>query len=204
MAIERKSFVHRCCCLVLASGLLAGCTSGHAPATVPALNTVRAQPTATQLAKATAAPLMTMTVTAAPRATVTITRSVSVPAAAGPVPSRTAPSNELVPADDQFPAAGSCATSSARLVEIDVNPDVPTPRCVILSAEQGLTVLNATARFGEAGVPVVVSWADYAPLTLSAGASTTFPRPVGEYLARGVHHLHLSKYGTSSAEIWFR
>jgi hypothetical protein len=109
----------------------------------------------------------------------------------------------LVPADAQFPAAGGCPWVTGTVVTVDANPDVPTPRCVSVRADQVLRVVNTSAILGSPPKTITVTWADFAPRVLQAGQSTTFGRPFGEYLANGVHFLHMPPlYAGSNGEVW--
>jgi hypothetical protein len=90
------------------------------------------------------------------------------------------------------------------MVEVDVNPDVPSPRCVIVGSDQRLEVVNTTDRFQQDGSPTTVTWADYPARSLAVEQRTTFDMLFGRYLAPGVHYLHIARYGGSSAEIWLQ
>ena len=111
--------------------------------------------------------------------------------------------NALIPADAPLPAAGACARASAHIAEIDVNPDAPSPRCVVVDQGQYLLVRNTTDQFGGPGATVSVRWANARPVSLRPGQSHAFPALFGTYLAPGVHWLHISHYA-GSAEIWLR
>ena len=110
----------------------------------------------------------------------------------------------LVPADARQPAAGACPHATARQVVIDINPDTPAPRCVIVSALDHLEVVNTSNTYGQRGAAVAVNWASYPARTVRVGQGTVYPAAFGTYLARGVHTVELSLYGSSGAEIWLR
>jgi hypothetical protein len=93
-----------------------------------------------------------------------------------------------------IPLVGTCDASTAAVVELVVNPDVPSPRCVQVTAAQRLQVRNATDE------QVTVSLAGLVA-TIEPGASHVFDRPVGEYLDPGVHQITVSLYGDSGPEI---
>ena len=109
-----------------------------------------------------------------------------------------------MPPDSQYPAAGACPKQAGSPVRVQVDPDVPVPRCVVVAPGQDLTVVNNTNELQQAGSTVTVTWADYAPRVLKIGASTSYTQPFGSYLMPGVHRLHISLYGQSGAEIWLQ
>lgn len=109
-----------------------------------------------------------------------------------------------VPPEATAPAAGGCARFAGSQVLVVINPDVPSPRCTIVTAAQHLVVRNNTGELGQTPRTVKVNWADYAPRTLAPGASTTYPQPFGSYLLPGVHRVQASVYGSSGAEIWLQ
>jgi hypothetical protein len=116
-----------------------------------------------------------------------------------------APVGGLAQADSQTPASGVCTRPSTDpLVTITVNPDTPVPRCATVSKDQGLKVVNASDNFNQDGTTVTVRFANLPPRVLKIGASTTFRRHFGGYLAAGVHILHVSLYGEGGAAIWLR
>jgi len=90
------------------------------------------------------------------------------------------------------------------LVIITANPDTPSPRCVTVSSTQQLKVVNASNQFGQTGRTITVSFASQLPRQVAVGASTTFGQDFGNYLAPGVHVLHISLYGGDGAELWLR
>ncbi len=146
----------------------------------------------------TAAPVVpaTPSVTTAP---VPTGHATSSPAPNTPV------TRALVPPDAKAPAAGGCQSQSGAVVTVDANPDVPAPRCVVIRADQRLRVVNTSDLQGSVGQVITVRWADYAPRVLQVGQATTFDRPVGDYLAAGVHYLRMPPlYAGSNAEVRMR
>lgn len=75
----------------------------------------------------------------------------------------------------------------------------PSPRCVTVSAERRLRVLN---QIGES--TITVNWAGYPPRPVPAGTAIVYDRPFGQYLAPGVHALHVSRPQSSVPEVWLR
>ncbi|HEY7049272.1 MAG TPA: hypothetical protein VH373_18780 [Jatrophihabitantaceae bacterium] len=174
--------------ILLAGLVVAGCSS-----------------TAESGSGASPTPRPTMT-TSAIRA-VTTSPPASTPTSSGSAPTTTptpAPSTHKVPPDAQYPAAGSCPKQTASPVRVQVDPDIPVPRCVVVSPGQDLTVVNNTNELHQAGSVVTITWADYAPRRLKIGASTSYTQPFGNYLMPGVHRLHISLYGQSGAEVWLQ
>lgn len=110
----------------------------------------------------------------------------------------------LVPADREEPAAGICASATGPLAIVEVNPDTPIPRCLVVRPDQRLKVVNTSDRFGAPGTEVVVTMPGFAPRRLAIGAGTVFDRPFGDYLATGVHDLGLSLYGEGGMSIWLK
>jgi hypothetical protein len=114
-------------------------------------------------------------------------------------------SGDLWPATHDLPAAGVCGTDPGPFATIEANPDVPAPRCQIVRPDQRLRVRNTTDRFNQAGEVITVQFAGYPTRTLAIGAETVFDRPMGDYLAPGVHDVHLSVYrGSGGGEIWLK
>jgi hypothetical protein len=106
------------------------------------------------------------------------------------------------PADARRPASGLCEPSTGAIATIRLDPDVPDPRCTIVSSSQRVRVVNTSAGSGQHGKTVTISFAYFSPRVLEVRAATTFHRPVGQYLAPGVHDLHVSLYGGGGPEIW--
>jgi hypothetical protein len=102
---------------------------------------------------------------------------------------------DLKPADDMQPAASTCGQPSGSIAEVTINPDIPSPRCTEVTADQRLQVRNNTDQ------QITVSLADFSA-TLSPGAAQLYDRPFGDYLEPGVHRITVSLYGDSGPEIW--
>lgn len=73
-----------------------------------------------------------------------------------------------------------------------------------MSAQQELRVVNRSNADGQRGSTITLRWADFSARAVPIGASTRYTDPFGAYLAGGVHDLHVSLYGSSSAQIWLR
>ena len=124
-----------------------------------------------------------------------VTSSSPSSSATSPRPS----SRSLVPATSRFPAAGVCGRAAGAVLTVRIEPDTPDPRCTSVDEHQWLRVVNRTGDYGRRGHTVTVVWAT-SRVTLEPGASKTFPRHFGTYLARGVHDLRVgSGY---RAEVW--
>lgn len=136
----------------------------------------------------------------------------AVPGATGGLPSvpSTTPTASLsvatrVPADSTQPASGNCPVAPGTVVTFEVHQDAPSPRCWRVGADQRLRVLNPPrARSGQSAAAVTITFAGYAPRILQPGQSTTFERPMGDYLAPGVHSLTISLYPAGGAEVWLK
>jgi len=109
---------------------------------------------------------------------------------AGSVLDTLQPLSGLKPPDSDTPAAGICAQFDGEIVAITINdPPPPSPRCVQVTPEQRLKIINAT------GAPVRVKLAHF-DVEIPPAGETTFDQKVGEYLAPGVHLM------LNGAEIW--
>jgi hypothetical protein len=78
---------------------------------------------------------------------------------------------------------------------------MPAPRCAVVSARQHLKVVNATDR-GK-GRTITVTFGGFDPRKVPAGQATTFARPFGTYLAKGVHFVAISGFA-GHTEVWLR
>jgi hypothetical protein len=140
----------------------------------------------------------TSATTGEPTVTTESTEPTSPPSSAAtttPTQATTTTASDLKPPDSQTPAAGVCAPATGQAVEVVINPDVPSPRCTQVTADQRLQVRNNTDQ------QVSVSFADFSA-TLAPGASQLFDRAFGDYLQPGVHGVDVSLYGGSGPEIW--
>jgi hypothetical protein len=106
-----------------------------------------------------------------------------------------------LPAPSLQPAAGICEPAIGPLATMLANPDTSTPRCLTVRAAQRLRVVNTSDHFGQPGRTVTVTFANFPPRTLRVGDATIFDRPFGEYLAPGVHFVHISLYAGGGGEV---
>lgn len=103
---------------------------------------------------------------------------------------------QRVPADSATPAAGVCEVDQQdRYLKVDLEPEMPAPRCWEARPGQRLRVHNATT------TPARLRWKPYAVTTIAPGATVTFDRPFASYLAPGDHDAHVSTYAGSGFEI---
>jgi hypothetical protein len=117
---------------------------------------------------------------------------------ATPSGSTTAPTATLVPADSEGPAAGACDPQpDSDVVTFTLQPDIPSPRCAQVTADQHLSLTNGT------GQSVTVTYAGRT-LTIADGATEEINEPFGTYLALGVHVAHVDFYAGSGPEIWLQ
>lgn len=99
----------------------------------------------------------------------------------------------LVPADSDAPAAGICAEAEGEWATVQIAPDTPSPRCLKVTREQRLKVINGTQAV------VQIKLGEFA-LELQPGTEGTLEMPFGQYLAPGVHQILASPY--SGPELW--
>ena len=96
----------------------------------------------------------------------------------------------LKPADSDAPASGICASSDGDIVEATLTADgPPMPRCVKVTAAQRLKIINGTT----APVRIMLGHFD---VEIPAGRQAVLDKPVGEYLAPGVHLM------VNGPEVW--
>jgi hypothetical protein len=97
--------------------------------------------------------------------------------------------------DSVSPAAGVCADASGGLVNIVLGFDASglplAGRCVAVNPAQRLKLINQSDN------PIKTRLMEY-PITLPAGGEIFLDRPVGQYLALGVHFLDLGP------ELWVK
>lgn len=92
------------------------------------------------------------------------------------------------------PAAGICMESPGEsVVSVEIFPDMPSPRCLKVSAEQKLMVINRTGIALQVSLGAVES-------SLTPGGDGMLDRTFGEYLEPGVHVLLADPY--FGPEIW--
>ena len=94
----------------------------------------------------------------------------------------------------QQPAAGICGeTPHAEIIEVQIWPDVPSPRCMRMLPAQRLRVANRTQE--------TITWQlGIYKGEIQPGGEEILPVPLGSFLAAGVHRLQTSPY--SGPEIW--
>jgi hypothetical protein len=85
----------------------------------------------------------------------------------------------------ESPAAGICGMFDGDIVTLIIYPDIPDPRCVEVTSEQKLRVVNRRDEPIQAAIGTFQ--ADIPP-----DGEHTFDVPVGEYLMPGVHLLQVS------------
>ena len=115
-----------------------------------------------------------------------------------------APTDTRIPADSQTPAAGGCGAAAGGYADIKLNPDVPSPRCIVVHDTDHLRVTNA--------FDVEVSVNDGGGgFLLKPGETYAVMKAVGGYLQPGVHRLKITNnatkavlYGGSGPELWFK
>jgi hypothetical protein len=100
----------------------------------------------------------------------------------------------LEPPDSDEPSWRGCNRQTQAVVEVVLEPDLPSPVCVRVAAHQRLRVRNAT------GQPVDVSLAGF-QANLGPGAARTDDRAFGAYLQPGVHRITVSIY-SHDPEVW--
>jgi hypothetical protein len=105
----------------------------------------------------------------------------------------------LIAPDASTPAAGACGNApEAEPAEITLNPDVPSPRCVIVHSLNQLKFVN------HSDVVVTVE-TGYDAVELQPQATHLFPQRVGDYWEPGVHIVHAAPlYGSSGVEVWLQ
>jgi REP element-mobilizing transposase RayT len=99
----------------------------------------------------------------------------------------------LAPPDFEEPASGICAEGQGDVVAVDINADVPSPRCVKVTSQQQIEVHNRT-------LSAVQLQLGLKRAQVEAGGTYRFGQPVGEFLAPGVHVLLAAPF--SGPEVW--
>ena len=91
-------------------------------------------------------------------------------------------STTLKPADSQELVSGICGSMEGEIVEITITADGPAmPRCVQVTSGQRLRFINSR------NVDVHGEFAQFA-VSILPGEELLLDRPVGEYLAPGIHY----------------
>jgi hypothetical protein len=94
------------------------------------------------------------------------------------------------------PAAGICTeVSSEAVVSVEIFPDIPSPRCLKVTAEQKLEVINRTDSTLQLSLGALEQ-------SLSPSETYAMKLPFGEYLMTGVHVLGANPF--SGPEIWLQ
>jgi hypothetical protein len=108
-------------------------------------------------------------------------------------------STTLIPSDASSPAAGTCANAPATgATQIVLNPDVPSPRCVIVHAANQLDFTNNT----DAAQSVSTG---YDSVTIQPHESHLFTQRVGDEWEPGVHRIDTGPlYAGSGPEVWLQ
>jgi peptidoglycan hydrolase-like protein with peptidoglycan-binding domain len=107
-----------------------------------------------------------------------------------------APAAPDAPDAPDAPAAGICPAVDAAIVELALEPDAPAPRCVTMSGEQWIRIVNDGAATHVALGPL--------ELDLEPGETSISPLPVGAYVDTGLHTLAVSRFGGSGPELQVR
>ncbi len=108
-------------------------------------------------------------------------------------PINIAVTGNLKPPDSDQPAAGICGPVSGDVVVVNISADEPSPRCVKVTSNQRLQVVNTTDG------PVQVQLAHF-NVQLQPSQALLFDAAFGSYLAPGVHWLRVT--GGNGPEIW--
>jgi hypothetical protein len=116
------------------------------------------------------------------------------------------PYGAMTPPDGVTPAAGSCSQATGGVAAITLNPDVPSPRCIVVHDTDRLKVTN------NMGVKVHVDdgYNGYSQ-DIDNGATQEEVKAVGCCWQPGVHRLRVSNanthaqlYGGSGPEVWLQ
>lgn len=110
-----------------------------------------------------------------------------------------ATSTSLIASDASTPAAGTCGNApSGGAAVITLNPDIPSPRCVIVHSLNQLTFVNGTDE-------VVTVNVGYDSATLDPHESHAFPQNLGDHWSPGVHRIDTGTlYAGSGPEVWLQ
>ncbi|MCL5108976.1 MAG: hypothetical protein M1401_08970 [Chloroflexi bacterium] len=99
--------------------------------------------------------------------------------------------------DSVEPTAGACAETQGAYAVVQVNPDVPSPRCQKVGEEQKLQVVNNTEQTVKAHLGQV-------DLTVGPHQEATASLAFGQYLVPGVHRLAIVGQLETAVELWLR
>ena|SRR5215212_11500074 len=111
-----------------------------------------------------------------------------------PVPPTRLPTAERATPIADTPAS-PCDTWGTDVVTFTINPDTTMPRCLKVTAQEQLQVINRTS------TTVEIKLAHF-DVQVASGATYTFAEPIGSYLAPGVHGVWMSCYAGYGPEIW--
>jgi hypothetical protein len=114
---------------------------------------------------------------------------------------RAAGASGRLPGRGGRPAAGVCPHSHAAVVTIELFFDVPSPRCLVVTADQRLRLVNRTAANGQPGTTVSLHFAGFAA-KIPPNHAALLDAPVGDYLPPGVSGVPLR--GAPAPELWLR
>jgi len=93
------------------------------------------------------------------------------------------------------PAAGICPEAEGEVVTMTIRPDIPDPRCVVVSPGQHLRVVN------ERGETITAALYTES-VELEPGSAYRFAASFGELLLPGVHVLQVSP--CCGGSLWLR
>jgi hypothetical protein len=114
---------------------------------------------------------------------------------AAPTNAADVPSRNLATPAAQQPAAGICGHMEGELAVVTIYPDIPDPRCQIVSVDQKLKVVNRRLETLEVSLASLEA-------VIEPGGERTFQVPFGEILAPGVHYLQVLP--CCSAALWLQ
>jgi hypothetical protein len=109
--------------------------------------------------------------------------------------SATVETHRLATPVSQQPAAGICGAAEGDIITVRINPDVPDPRCVIITSDQRLKVINNRDEIIQISLGVFEAEID-------PGEESLAPLTFGEYLAPGVHLIEVSP--CCGASLWLQ
>lgn len=109
--------------------------------------------------------------------------------------SATVETHRLATPVSQQPAAGICGAAEGDIVTVRINPDVPDPRCVIITADQRLKLINNRNEIIQISLGVFEAEID-------PGDESLAPLTFGAYLAPGVHLIEVSP--CCGASLWLQ
>lgn len=93
----------------------------------------------------------------------------------------------------QYPAAGICSDFDGRIVVVPISNANPGLRCMMATSDQMLKVVNNRQQI------IQISLGNLETI-LEPGSTYTFPVPIGEFLALGVHPIDISP--CCGLELW--